>query len=649
MVWSLVRRIVCLCLLAVIFLAGTSREGAALGPPFITTSASSPNGQQVTVVNIPVSPSTTAFLSFGIVGEVPGGMIFSGGSIVPQAAITPAGLASMGWLDVTIISQDGAQGTYATDDYMGVVFTAREAPGGTLYRYEMALSGATTTQFINTRTAADVTRPTATIAPLTSTGSGTFTAQITLSEPSTDFVVSDLALVNATATMTGSGQNYTATLTPQANGLVELSIPAGVFTDAAGNTNLASNTVTVNYDSSGPTVTISGLPSNFNSLDPIRVTFTFSEAVQNFSTSGISVTNGTVGALSGGPQSYSAMITPSGGGDLAVVVEAGAAEDLAGNPSVASNQVTVANRIVEDTQRQIQAFQYARANSLATNQPKLTQFLQRTGAGVLDTSVTRGVGYLEFASDPSLPVWFNVTGNWSSQDNVDSAYALAVLGAHRRINQNLLVGAMLQFDYAKSENGSSEVDGTGWLIGPYLVAKLPDHPVYFEGRALYGQTSNEISPLGTYRDKFDSDRWLLQSRVTGEMLRGQTTLMPHLDVSYVSDDQDAYIDSLGNLIPQQDFSLTTAKLGLDFSRPLPVKRGQMTLTGGLSGVWSTTSGTGVAPGVSPIGDTARGRADLGFDYLLENSSVLSANMFYDGIGESGFESYSVSLTWQMAF
>lgn len=544
-------RLLSLVFLVSALIAANAKEGLAFGgPSFPSQTVTTPNGGQIFFSNL--QASETAFMSLSGSGEVPGGSFYFNFGTLPASAVTPGGLAALGYLNATIISQNGADSTYAADGFLGVVFTAQETVGGPLYRYEIALSGVTTTQIINTRTLVDTTQPTATIGALTATGSGTFQATITLSEPSTDFTVGDLSVTNATATLTGSGTNYVATLTPQNNGTIELFIPAGVFTDAAGNLNLASNTVTT--------------------------------------------------------------------------VQA-----------------------VTNTQRLIQAFQNARATSLATNQPGLTRFLQRSGSGVLDTSVTQGSGYLNFASDPSNPVWFNLTGNWSSQDNFDSSYALAVLGAHRQVNSNLLIGAMLQLDYAETENGPSSVDGTGWLIGPYVVAKLPSQPVFFEGRALYGQADNDISPLGTYTDSFDSDRWLVQSRVTGEIKRGALTLMPLLDVSYASDDQKAYTDSLGNLIPQQDFSLTTARLGMDFSHPIQVSRGAMELTGGLSGIWSTTSGTGTVPGVTPIGDTARARADLGFDYRLENNSLLAANVFYDGIGESGFENYSVNLLWQMSF
>ncbi|NOD46765.1 MULTISPECIES: Ig-like domain-containing protein [unclassified Ruegeria] len=551
MVRSAMLRFLSLVLLVSMLILTNAKESHALGgPSFPSQIITTPNGGQIFLSNLQVTE--TAFISLGGSAEVPGGSFYFNFGTIPASAITPGGLATLGYLNATNINQNGADSTYATDGYLGVVFTAQETVGGPLYRYEIALSGVTTTQVINTRTLVDTTQPTATIGALTATGNGTFQASITLSEPSTDFTVGDLSVTNATATLAGSGTNYVATLTPQNNGTIELFIPAGVFTDAAGNLNLASNTVT---------------------------------SVQ-------AVTN---------------------------------------------------------TQRLIQAFQNARATSLATNQPGLTRFLQRSGSGVLDTSVTQGSGYLNFASDPSNPVWFNLTGNWSSQDDFDSSYALAVLGAHRQISANLLVGAMLQLDYAETDNGPASVDGTGWLIGPYVVAKLPSQPVFFEGRALYGQADNDISPLGTYTDSFDSERWLVQSRVTGEIKRGALTLMPLLDVSYASDDQESYTDSLGNLIPQQDFSLTTARLGMDFTHPVQVSRGDFMLTGGLSGIWSTTSGTGTVPGVTPIGDTARARADLGFDYLLENNSLLAANVFYDGIGESGFENYSLSLIWQMSF
>ena len=79
----------------------------------------------------------------------------------------------------------------------------------------------------------------------------TATLTFTLSEPSTNFVASDVTVSGGTLTgFTGSGTSYTATLTPTANSTTSavVSVASGVFTDAAGNANVdgsdANNRVT---------------------------------------------------------------------------------------------------------------------------------------------------------------------------------------------------------------------------------------------------------------------------------------------------------------------------------------------------------------------------------------------------------------------
>ena len=81
------------------------------------------------------------------------------------------------------------------------------------------------------------------------------------------------------------------------------------------------------------------------------------------------------------------------------------------------------------------------------------------------------------------------------------------------------------------DDPANNASGRGWMVGPYFVAKTPEQPLYFEGRLLYGQTDNEISPLGTYTDSFETERWLAQLRATGEYKIRNTTLMPLLDVT----------------------------------------------------------------------------------------------------------------------
>jgi len=103
----------------------------------------------------------------------------------------------------------------------------------------------------------DGSAPTVTIGNLIATGNGTWTSAITLSEAAgsgTAFELADLALTNATATLTGSGTSFTATLTPLADGYVQLSVQPGAFKDAAGNDNAPTQTASIIVDITPPVI-----------------------------------------------------------------------------------------------------------------------------------------------------------------------------------------------------------------------------------------------------------------------------------------------------------------------------------------------------------------------------------------------------------
>ena len=86
---------------------------------------------------------------------------------------------------------------------------------------------------------------------------------------------------------------------------------------------------------------------------------------------------------------------------------------------------------------------------------------------------------------------------------------------------------MVEFGYADEPNMKTK--GTGWAVGPYFVTKTPDQPFYLEGRLLYGQSRNTVTPLGTYSDTFVTDRLLAQLRTTGSFTTGRTKWLPLVD------------------------------------------------------------------------------------------------------------------------
>jgi hypothetical protein len=161
---------------------------------------------------------------------------------------------------------------------------------------------------------------------------------ITFSEAVTGFVAGDISRLNGTISnfVAVSGTTYTADLIPSAEGLVQISISAGVAVDVAGNSNLASTTFSITYDITQPTVVLSSSASASTNLSPIPISIVFSEGTSNFAIGDITVVNGTLGNFSGSGTTYSVDVTPTTNGVVQVSVGAGVATDAAGNGNQAS-------------------------------------------------------------------------------------------------------------------------------------------------------------------------------------------------------------------------------------------------------------------------------------------------------------------------
>ncbi len=166
------------------------------------------------------------------------------------------------------------------------------------------------------------------------TGTTPIPVTITFSEAVTGFLSSEISVSNATiGSFSGSGSTYTFNAIPSSQGAVSVSIASGVASDDALNTNLASNVLSVSYDSGPPTVVLSTVTASPTNLSPFSVTATFSEPVTGFLVGALSVTNGTADNFSGvdGDSVYTFDITPSGQGPVSISVPVSSAQDLASN------------------------------------------------------------------------------------------------------------------------------------------------------------------------------------------------------------------------------------------------------------------------------------------------------------------------------
>jgi hypothetical protein len=293
--------------------------------------------------------------------------------------------------------------------------------------------------------------------------------------------------------------------------------------------------------------------------------------------------------------------------------------------------------IVTKTQTDIASFMLTRANSLASNQPSLTRLLMDKGCGELSAQATLTAGSANgcVAAGNS---WVSLSSAWSNT----GSYTLGTLGAHRAMNPNLLLGAMVQVD--SSRDSATNASGRGWMAGPYFVAKLADQPMYFEGRLLYGKSNNQISPLGVFEDKFDTTRVLAQIKATGSYKMAALTLMPNLGFTMMQDTQATYTDSLTNTIAGQTIRLTQMNAGLDFSRAMAAKTGAYELTSGFAAVYSGSSEAEVKGQFA----TWRGRVHLGLAYDSGKGGSFRLNGFVDGLG-TAYQNAGANLMMQIKF
>ena len=205
----------------------------------------------------------------------------------------------------------------------------------------------------------DITRPTVTITDVPTTPQNqVFDLTITFSEPVTDFTAEDIVFTgnaNATATLTGNGTNYTATITPSRNSSLGIKVDANVAHDAAGNGNTAAPQMTVAVDMTAPTVNID-VPSTVQN-EAFDVTIQFSEPVTDFVQAELVVT-GTAGATitkwlepqdGGTTYAYIATITPTADGTAIFKVEENVVQDIATNGNTAATEQTVTVDITRPT------------------------------------------------------------------------------------------------------------------------------------------------------------------------------------------------------------------------------------------------------------------------------------------------------------
>jgi uncharacterized repeat protein (TIGR01451 family) len=283
------------------------------------------------------------------------------------------------------------------------------------------------------------------------------------------------------------------------------------------------------------------------------------------------------------------------------------------------------------------------ADARAARQKKLGD--QRMGLGAGDGGSLK--------DSPPLPTWNSgfdlwVEGHYThfddDQANADRSGRLGVMygGVDYLVTPGLLVGALVEFDWMEDSSSTlnSSVDGHGWMAGPYMSARLSEN-IFFDARAAWGESDNNISPFGTYEDTFETKRWLVRGNLTGNWNFGDWRLTPSVSVARIEEDQQAYVDSLGISIPGQNLALGRVTFGPEIGYRYFASDGSIIEPHmALQGLWDFEKPDTLTLGNEVVGpDDFRGKLEAGVMFMMPEGASVRATGSYDGIGSDDFHAY----------
>lgn len=170
-----------------------------------------------------------------------------------------------------------------------------------------------------------------------------FPVSVEFSEPVTGLEVDDFNISNgAGVELTGSEMNYTLMVNPGAVGAVSVFLPAAAVIDTAGNPNLVSNFLQINFgilDTTPPEVALSTATTEVS--DAFIVEIRSSEEITGLELSDFSVSNAELSNLSGVDNVFTLLATPIEEGTITIQLNAETIVDLFDNPNGISNELVL--------------------------------------------------------------------------------------------------------------------------------------------------------------------------------------------------------------------------------------------------------------------------------------------------------------------
>ena len=246
-------------------------------------------------------------------------------------------------------------------------------------------------------------------------------------------------------------------------------------------------------------------------------------------------------------------------------------------------------------------------------------------------------------------------------ERASTDFAMGQLGVDYLLNDDLIIGAMAQYDWMDDQAREvfvtagavrgAQVQGEGWMAGPYAVWNIKDTLV-LDVSATYGESDNRVNPLGLYSDDFDTERFMLRANLTGEFRSGPWSLRPQAGITHFEESQDGYTDSLGIAIPGQDITLGRLRAGPQLAwRGETDGGGWLEVSGAVRAVWDydTADLLTESGGLTSGGRDMRADAEIGFAAQTKWGPLIRFEFGMSGLGVSDYEAQTARLEIRVPF
>ncbi|MES0885352.1 autotransporter domain-containing protein [Roseibium sp. SCP14] len=251
--------------------------------------------------------------------------------------------------------------------------------------------------------------------------------------------------------------------------------------------------------------------------------------------------------------------------------------------------------------------------------------------------------------------WAQGTFAVTDNDGNDSTTGLLFAGLDYRFQDRAVVGLMGQLDITDEDNDSAgtSAEGVGWMVGPYAALRVHQN-FYLDGLLTYGQSDNTVNALGLFEDDFRTERFLLQGGLTGDFKLNETTrVSPFARLTYYFEEQESYTDTLGRLIPSQDFDLGRLEFGPKVSWDLQAKNMLFSPFLSVSGIYDFNKLLDDIPSDATLissDEDLRAKLEAGAGLFIPGRGIrVSGEGYFDGFGTDDFRSYGGTLSVKIPF